>query len=304
MGLRGRHSVAAPAPTRSDARRFAPVDSLKVALVCGVIVAHSAITYGADGSWFYRELGVSNALRAVLDLPLALGSLFGMGLFFFLAGCFVPASLARKGPRRFLADRWWRLGLPLIAFVLVVVPAMEWAVARTTGGTASARQLWVDQLGSFDAGPLWFAGVLLLFSTAYAAAAGSVRRPAGNARLSGRLLTGAVFAVAAASFLLRLRFRIDTFQFGSAHVWQWGQCLVLFAVGILAGPGYRRPPTAPMLCRRRSWSRRRCCCDRYPCLPGPNWRFSLRSARRRPSPSPRHFSGSRCCGGSCSPADG
>lgn len=228
--------MAAKVRTGSEPLRLAHVDSLKVALTCGVIVAHSAITYGADGSWFYREPGVSDPLRAVLDVPLALGSLFGMGLFFFLAGCFVPVSLARKGPRRFLADRWWRLGVPLIAFVLVVVPAVEWAVARTTGRSPTARQVWVDQLGSFDAGPLWFAGVLLLFSTAYAAAAAVARRPAGSAQLGGRLLAGAVVAVAVASFLLRLRFRIDTFQIGSAHVWQWGQCLVLFAVGIRTGP--------------------------------------------------------------------
>ena len=236
MSLRGGRATAAPVRAGPDARRFAHVDSLKVVLTCGVIVAHSAITYGADGSWFYRESGVSDTLRAVLDVPLALGSLFGMGLFFFLAGCFVPASLARKGPRRFLADRWLRLGVPLIAFILVVVPTVEWAVVRTTGGQPSARQLWVDQLHGFDAGPLWFAGVLLLFSTAYAAAVALIHRPAGSVELGGRLLTGAVVAVAAASFLLRLRFRIDTFQFGSAHVWQWGQCLVLFALGVLAGP--------------------------------------------------------------------
>ena len=37
------------------------------------------------------------ALVAGLDLPLALGALFGMGLFFFLAGAFTPPALARKG---------------------------------------------------------------------------------------------------------------------------------------------------------------------------------------------------------------
>lgn len=231
MGLRVRHA-AAPRP---DFRRVAHVDTLKVALTCGVIVAHSAITYGADGSWFYRESGVSDGLRAVLDVPLALGSLFGMGLFFFLAGCFAPASLSRKGPRRFLADRLLRLGLPLVIFVLVVVPAVEWSVARTTGGSPSPRRVWADQWGRFDAGPLWFAGVLLLFSTAYAAVAALVPRPARSAPLGGRMLAGTMLAVAATSFLLRLRFRIDSFQFGAAHVWQWGQCSVLFSFGILAG---------------------------------------------------------------------
>lgn len=223
-----------PAPACSRAR-LAHIDSLKVALTCAVIAAHSTITYGGDGSWFYLEPGEASSLRVALDIPLALGSLFGMGVFFFLAGCFVPASLARKGPVRFLADRWLRLGAPLLGFVLLVVPAVEWAVARATRTGRSAGTIWTDQLRSLDAGPLWFAGVLLLFSTACAAVPPATLRRAGSVPLTQSVLAAAAATVALLSFLLRLRFRIDSFQIGSAHVWQWGQCLVLFALGIAAG---------------------------------------------------------------------
>ena len=42
-------------------------------------------------------------------------------------------------------------------------------------------------------------------------------------------------AVALFSFLFRLRFPIDSFQVGSLHIWQWGQCIALFALGLTRG---------------------------------------------------------------------
>ena len=75
--------------------RLGHVDDLKVVLTPGVIAAHAAITYGSEGSWYYTEDGPE-----WLTVPLALGAVFGMGLFFFLAGAFTPASVARKGVRR------------------------------------------------------------------------------------------------------------------------------------------------------------------------------------------------------------
>ena len=110
------------------------VDQVKVLLVSAVIVTHCALTYGANGSWFYHEQGAPAAMTAFLKILIALGALFAMGAFFFLAGCFVPDSLTRKGPTRFAADRLLRLGIPVAAFVLVVVPLIEWWVSSATGG--------------------------------------------------------------------------------------------------------------------------------------------------------------------------
>jgi hypothetical protein len=202
--------------------RLGHVDDLKVVLTAGVIAAHAAITYGAEGSWYYEEDGPE-----WLTVPLALGAIFGMGLFFFLAGAFTPASVARKGAGRFLADRWLRLGIPFAAFVLLVNPAVQWWV---DGG--SAADTWRDQLGGdLDSGPLWFVGVLLVFSTA----AAPFVRPAPPGELRGRVLVLTAIAVFVVSFVLRLRWEIDSSQVFAAHLWQWGQCLGLFLLGIDAG---------------------------------------------------------------------
>jgi glucans biosynthesis protein C len=236
--------------TAPRAARLGHVDDLKVALTAGVITAHAAITYGAEGSWFYREPD-DGVLSVVLTVPLAMGSQFGMGLFFFLAGAFTPAALARKGVRRFLADRWLRLGLPFAVFVLAVVPLVQWLADAGSGHETSAADQWSHQLEDLDSGPLWFVGVLLLFSTVYAPAAGRVRWPVVGGALTGRLVVGTMAGVAVASFVLRLVFPLDSSQVFAAHVWQWGQCIGLFLLGLHAG-SHGWPADVP------AWLRRRC----------------------------------------------
>jgi glucans biosynthesis protein C len=229
---------AMPVGTGSDRLgRDIAADRAKVALTCAVIVTHCAIVYGADGDWFYREVAPGGPVQA-LDLLFAFGELFAMGSFFFLAGCFLPRTLARKGARRFAADRAARLGLPVLIYLVVIVPSVEWLVARFAGPGQSAGVIWTRQLRQLDPGPLWFAAVLLLVS-AVAAFAYRPVRPARSPSLA--LLSGYAAGIAAVSFLVRLRFSVDTFQVGSAHVWQWGQCLGMFVLGVCLGRAGLRP---------------------------------------------------------------
>jgi peptidoglycan/LPS O-acetylase OafA/YrhL len=59
--------------------------------------------------------------------------------------------------------------------------------------------------------------------------------------------------IAVASFVLRLRFPIDSYQIGSAHVWQWGQCIGLFALGVIAGRRGWLPSIPPSIRRTCAW---------------------------------------------------
>ncbi len=56
-----------------------------------------------------------------------------MGFFFLLAGYFTPAALERKGYARFIGDRFLRLGLPLLAFGLVLGPLTAALVTLAQG---------------------------------------------------------------------------------------------------------------------------------------------------------------------------
>ena len=84
---------------------------------------------------------------------------------------FVPAAVDRKGPRRFLRGRLVRLGLPVLAGIFVLEPVSRLGFflmpAGLTGITAAPTwSVYPELLGL---GPLWFALLLLIFDTGYAA---------------------------------------------------------------------------------------------------------------------------------------
>ena len=209
--------------------RRACLDNLKAVLVAGVITGHVFITYAEVGSWAYREPSTNKAFIIPAALYVAVGSMFAMGLFFLLAGLLTPRALARKGPADFLKDRLVRLGPPFLVFLLAVFPVVRWM------GDASGKSLaWFfrDQWKDPDPGPLWFVLVLFFFSAGYAV--WRIFRPVRPAPRPWRasIPAGLAAGIAATTFVVRLRFPIDSHQFLVAHVWQWPQCLGLFLFGI------------------------------------------------------------------------
>jgi len=146
------------------------IDRLRSVMTVLVIFHHTAITYGAIGGWFWRELPPSGTPSSkLLVLFCTTNQAYFMGFFFLLAGYFTPASLERKGYARFIGDRFLRLGLPLLAFGLVLGPLTAAIVnyAEGDGFWIVFPVLW--QRKQFINGPLWFAQALLIFSLAYCA---------------------------------------------------------------------------------------------------------------------------------------
>jgi len=161
------------APSDSTLTRTAPardlyIDRLRTILTVFVILHHTAITYGASGSWFYNELHVSGQLPSILlTLFVATNQAYFMGFFFLLAGYFTPGSLERKGYGQFIRDRFMRLGIPLLAFIFILGP-LTVAMVATHEGKAFWMvfpYLWNHSI--IINGPLWFAQALLIFSLAY-----------------------------------------------------------------------------------------------------------------------------------------
>ncbi|HKN19831.1 MAG TPA: acyltransferase family protein [Terracidiphilus sp.] len=149
-------------------RREFYVDRLRSVMVALVILHHTAITYGAIGGWFWREVEPSSSPSGVLlMLFCTTNQAYFMGLFFLLAGYFTPASLERKGFTRFIGDRFLRLGVPLLAFILILGPLTAGIgnFAQADGFWPAIRWIW--QHKEIINGPLWFAQALLIFSLGY-----------------------------------------------------------------------------------------------------------------------------------------
>jgi glucans biosynthesis protein C len=230
--------------TAADARggplkpRLAYLDNLKVLLVVGVIAVHSAVTYGFDGSWYlesYDEMagGVVDALTVVI----VTGWLFGLGLFFLIAGRLSGPSLDRKGSRSFARERLIRLGTPLLAYTLLVSPALEYFDYRENeGGRGGFWSFFEDQIWHLAPGPTWFLEALLAFSLGYALLR-TLRAPTrtlSRAPLRGRHVAGVVVAIAVSSFAAHLAFPIGSEQF-HLQLGMFPQYLILFSLGAAAG---------------------------------------------------------------------
>ncbi|HTM16098.1 MAG TPA: acyltransferase family protein, partial [Terracidiphilus sp.] len=120
--------------TRTAPQRDLYIDRLRTIMTAFVILHHTAITYGASGSWFYNELHVSGSLPSILlTLFCATNQAYFMGFFFLLAGYFTPNSLQRKGYGWFIGDRFTRLGIPLLAFIFILGPLTAAMVAAHDG---------------------------------------------------------------------------------------------------------------------------------------------------------------------------
>jgi peptidoglycan/LPS O-acetylase OafA/YrhL len=146
------------------------VDRLRSVMTAFVILHHTAITYGAIGGWFWHEIEPSGTLSSqLLILFCTTNQAYFMGFFFLLAGYFTPASLERKGYARFLGDRCLRLGLPLLAFGLILGPLTAGMVNYAQGNGFWSAIFWLWRHKQFINGPLWFAQALLIFSLGYCA---------------------------------------------------------------------------------------------------------------------------------------
>ncbi|HET7799809.1 MAG TPA: acyltransferase [Humibacillus xanthopallidus] len=219
-------------PTRAPRTVWA--DNLKVVLVAGVIAAHVTMAWTGVGNWVFEEPPVREPLLTLLTLVAAVVSLFGLPLFFLLAGYFTPRSFERKGPGRFLADRALRLLVPMLAFIVLLSPWIEFVDPGNAGWTQGFWAFVPHVLWPPAPGPTWFLGVLFILSAGYAAVRSLWPR---RASAPGRLRLPHLFALAAlvavASWIVRLwvplgeeRWRL---ALGQSPGWFAG-----FALGVLA----------------------------------------------------------------------
>ncbi|QJY48991.1 acyltransferase family protein [Pseudonocardia broussonetiae] len=233
-----RHRVAARSRPGVAGGRSPHLDVLRTILVAWVIGGHALLGYSAVGGWAYDEVNevtFNPASELVLVALLGPSGLFVIGVFFFVAGLVTERSLARRGPRRYLRDRVLRLGLPWLVSALLVWPASVWLAHAAAGRDVTFWDVLRGRDPLLDSGSLWFALVLLLYSVGLVLWRLVVRRaphppvrPLGLAHVAV-----AAAAVAVASFAVRLAFPARSGQVLDLHLWQWPQCLGMFALGVV-----------------------------------------------------------------------
>ena len=153
--------------------RAARVDTLRVALILGVVVFHATRPF--DPFDFYVK---ADTQVDALGLAVLFVALWGMPLFFALAGAAVWHSLGRRGPRAFARERVARLLVPFVAGVVLLVPPQLHASALARGHRPSYGETlrdffdvhWTWELPIpidgrvFEPAHLWFLAFLFVYT--------------------------------------------------------------------------------------------------------------------------------------------
>jgi heme/copper-type cytochrome/quinol oxidase subunit 4 len=231
-----------PTPVAARAAERLPyLDNLKVAVIAAIIAIHAVLGYaGFMDLWSYtglREVTLSPVVEPALLVAVTPFGFVLIPLLFLVAGLLTVPSIERKGPASFARDRLLRLGVPFAVYVGFVQPTVMYALQHSLGGAPGSfwqEYLWAER--QLDTGPLWFVGVLLLFSLAYAGWAGvraHRRRSLDATGVTGRPLLLIVAIAVPASVLVRLAYPFGSESgFTDLNLWEWPVCVGMFGLGV------------------------------------------------------------------------
>src|ERR1700733_1465479 len=95
--------------------RIAALDRARTFITLLVLLHHSVVNY--------TYFGTGDRMRWLgFDLVVLFNDSFFMACMFFISGWFVRDSLVRRGPAIYLRKRAWRLGVPFLVSIFVLMP--------------------------------------------------------------------------------------------------------------------------------------------------------------------------------------
>ena len=219
------------------------IDNIRWLMIIFVIMIHTAVTYSNLGMWYYVEPTKLDIVSlAIFGIYQSFTQAYSMGLLFLIAGYFVPASFDRKGFAKFLRDRFVRLGIPTLIYMLFINTVIVYyflAFKRTTPHPPF-WQFLLNYVLSLDflsgSGPMWFALALLIFSAWYAVYRIFHKAPE-NLQLQGKppghlAVGGLLLLISAFTFAIRLVQPIGT-SIMNMQLGYFSQYVILFVVGII-----------------------------------------------------------------------
>jgi hypothetical protein len=152
-------------PAKAATVRITALDRARTFITLLVLIHHSAVNYTHFGSGDnMRWLG--------FDLVVLFNDSFFMACMYLISGLFVHDSLRRRGATDYMRYRAWRLGIPFLASIFVLMPIAYYPtfLRYHLPGTTDFNffHFWWHTLtiGPWPSGPAWFLWVLLALDIA------------------------------------------------------------------------------------------------------------------------------------------
>jgi len=160
--------------TKKSENSSLALNNLRGLVILIVLLFHSVLAYlGSQGKsafpfdsspYEWRAFPILDSHRWFgFDVFCASQDVSLMSLMFFLSALFTWPSLARKRSRKFLGDRFLRLGLPFVFALIVVMPVALYPVYRVSAADPSLAAYAHHYLALpfWPNGPMWFLWQLL-----------------------------------------------------------------------------------------------------------------------------------------------
>jgi len=221
------------------------IDNLKTFLVTLVMLLHIAVTYGPIGFWYYYErTGLLSTY--LLGFFVSFNQAFLLGLFLMISAYFIIPSYNRKGPELFIRDKFRRLGIPLLFYIIIIGPFLIYIqklfIAKEKVSFLYFYYNFIIKNIIIEAGPLWFLQALLILSIFYILLTEIIKKvlkkkaafeKKGLDFPQNYKIILFIISLAIVTFLVRIRFPIET-SIINLQLCFLPQYVSLFILGIFA----------------------------------------------------------------------
>lgn len=152
------------------------VDNLRSFITVLVVAHHSSLAY-TTFAYFNKDAYilstnpiVDNARSRGLDLFEDFNDIFFMSLMFLISGIFMMHSLQNKPVKVFIRDRFYRLFIPFMIGVTLLMLLAYYPSYYVAHGTHDLKAYVIDffTVEAWPVGPPWFIWVLFLFNVIFA----------------------------------------------------------------------------------------------------------------------------------------
>jgi glucan biosynthesis protein C len=215
--------------------RLLYIDNLRLMVIVFVVMHHLAVTYSGFGSFYYIENKPLDLVSTVwFAFYLSFQQGYFMGVLFMIAGYFIAGSYDRKGFSRFIGDRFKRLMIPTLIYMVVITPFIGLV---ELGQKPTPFDIYGFLSGT---GVMWFTAALFIFSLIYGLVRLISHRPVSISNSNGEQCKPSlakavilILIISTCAFLIRIVQPIGT-DILNMQICFFGSYAVLFIVGILA----------------------------------------------------------------------